>query len=167
MQLRREDEGSLNIFGQTSTTYRVCVVPPAGTRAGYTEIEDKATARSVIPSCPTPVTHESCPVERNLLLVLLTGVVVTTLLGGLGLLPPDTAGAAATEGRGKSKVDVLLGVETDHERGNVDDLLADAVTVLARACSKMHRGRVVGAYRMWRWRIRTRAWWIDLARPSL
>ncbi len=21
--------------------------------------------------------------------------------------------------------------------------------------------------RMWRWRMRTRAWWIDLARPSL
>jgi hypothetical protein len=93
-------------------------------------------------------------VERNLLLVLLAGIVVTTLLGGLGLLPPDTAGAAATEGRGKSEVDVLLGVETDHERGNVDDLLADAVGVLVYASSKC----VVYAYRMWRWRIRTRAW---------
>jgi hypothetical protein len=66
----------------------------------------------------------------NLLLVLLASILVTTLLGGLGLLPPDTARAAATEWRGQSEVDVLLGVEADHEGGNVDDLLADAVMLL-------------------------------------
>jgi hypothetical protein len=66
----------------------------------------------------------------HLLLVLL---VLTTLtaLGGLGLLSADTAGTATTEGRGKSEVDVLLGVETDDERGNVDDLLSDSDVTLA------------------------------------
>jgi len=81
-----------------------------------------------IPSCPTPVVRESFLLTHSLLLVLLASIVVTTLLGGLGLLPPDTTGAAATEWRGQGEVDVLLGVETDHEGGDVDDLLADAVT---------------------------------------
>jgi hypothetical protein len=67
----------------------------------------------------------------NLLLVLLTGVVITALLGSLGLLPPDTARTATTEGRGQGEVDVLLGVETDNEGGDVDDLLADADVPLA------------------------------------
>lgn len=65
----------------------------------------------------------------NLLLILLLALVA--LLGGLGLLSPDTAGAAATEGRGQGEVNVLLGVETDDERRNVDDLLADADVALA------------------------------------
>jgi len=64
----------------------------------------------------------------NLLLLLL--LLALTTLGGLGLLSPDTAGTAATEGRGESEVDVLLRVETDNERGNVDDLLADADVAL-------------------------------------
>lgn len=83
-------------------------------------------------SCPTPVIHESfLLVAYNLLLVLLTSIVVTTLLGGLGLLPPDTARATTTEWRGQSEVDVLLRVETDHKRGNVDDLLANTSILLA------------------------------------
>ena len=61
----------------------------------------------------------------NLLLVLLAAVLVTALLGGLGLLPPNTAGAAATKWRGKGEVNVLLGVKADHERGDVDDLLSN------------------------------------------
>ena len=64
----------------------------------------------------------------NLLLILLLGTL--TALSGLGLLSADTAGASATEGRGKGEVDVLLGVETDDERGNVHDLLADADVAL-------------------------------------
>jgi len=79
-----------------------------------------------IPSCRTPVNRESLLLTCSLLLVLLTSIVVTTLLGGLGLLPPDTTGAASSEWRGEGEVDVLLGVEADHEGGNVDDLLADA-----------------------------------------
>ena len=68
-------------------------------------------------------------VASNLLLVLLLGVTVTTGGGG-GLLAANTAGAATTEGRGEGEVDVLLGVEADHERGDVDDLLADADVAL-------------------------------------
>ena len=60
------------------------------------------------------------------LLVLLLGTVVLGL-GGLGLLSADTAGASATERRGECEVDVLLGVETDNERGDVDNMLADTV----------------------------------------
>jgi len=63
---------------------------------------------------------------HDLLLLLL--LVSATLLGlsSLGLLSAHTAGASTTEGRGKGEVNVLLGVKTDNERGNVDDLLADA-----------------------------------------
>jgi hypothetical protein len=82
-----------------------------------------------VPSCLTPVIHESFLLTCSLLLVLLASIVVTTLLGGLGLLPPDTTGTAATEWRGQGEVDVLLGVEADHEGGDVDDLLADTVVV--------------------------------------
>ena len=64
------------------------------------------------------------------LLVLLLLLGLTSLLGGLGLLSADTAGAAATEGRGQGEVDVLLGVETDDEGRHVDDLLADADVAL-------------------------------------
>lgn len=68
---------------------------------------------------------------RKHLLLLFLLVTTLTALGGLGLLSADTAGAAATEGRGQGEVDVLLGVKTDHERGHVDDLLADADVALA------------------------------------
>jgi hypothetical protein len=67
--------------------------------------------------------------SNNLLLVLL--LLTVTSLSGLGLLSADTAGATATEGRGEGEVNVLLGVETDDERGHVDDLLADADVALA------------------------------------
>jgi len=64
-----------------------------------------------------------------LVVLLLLGLV--SLLSGLGLLSPDTTRAATTEGRRQGEVDVLLGVETDNERGDVDDLLADADVALA------------------------------------
>lgn len=82
-------------------------------------------------SCQTPIIHDSFLLASSLLLVLLTSIVVTTLLGGLGLLPPYTTRATATEWRGQGEVDVLLGVEADHEGGNVDDLLADTIVMLA------------------------------------
>jgi hypothetical protein len=65
----------------------------------------------------------------NLLVILL--LLAIALLSGLGLLPPDAAGAATAERRGQREVDVLLRVETDDERGDVDDLLADADVALA------------------------------------
>lgn len=64
-------------------------------------------------------------------LLLLLFLLIATLLGSLGLLSPDTAGAASTEGRGQGEVNVLLGVQTDDERGDVDNLLADADVTLA------------------------------------
>ena len=67
----------------------------------------------------------------RLLVILVTGIVVTTLLGSLGLLPPYTSGAATTEGRGQGKVNVLLGVKTNNEGRNVDDLLSDTVKILS------------------------------------
>ena len=65
----------------------------------------------------------------NLLVILLL-LLAVALLSGLGLLSPDTAGAATAERRGQGKVDVLLRVETDDERRNIDDLLADADVAL-------------------------------------
>ena len=60
--------------------------------------------------------------ENNLLLLFLLGVITTG--GGSGLLAANATGTATTEGRGEREVDVLLGVETDHERdtGVVDGL---------------------------------------------
>lgn len=70
----------------------------------------------------------SCTLHLLLLLLL---TLATATLGSLGLLSADTTGAAATEGRSQGEVDVLLGVETDHEGRNVDDLLADTDVALA------------------------------------
>lgn len=61
----------------------------------------------------------------SLLLVFLLGVVTTTS-GRLSPLPLNTTGSATTVRRGESVVDVLLGVESDNERRNVDDLLANS-----------------------------------------
>jgi hypothetical protein len=99
--------------------------PAAETHANVMSPTTERLLECFIPSCRTPVIRESFLLMHNLLLVLLASIVVTTLLGSLGLLPPDTTGAAATKWRGKGEVNVLLGVEADHEGGNVDDLLAD------------------------------------------
>ncbi|KAJ5096682.1 hypothetical protein N7456_007403 [Penicillium angulare] len=58
------------------------------------------------------------------------GLLTVTTSGGSGLLAAHTTGAATTEGRRQSEVDVLLGVKANHERGNVDDLLADTDVAL-------------------------------------
>ena len=64
---------------------------------------------------------------QRLLLVLLLATLL--LLGGSSsALALDTASTASTVWRGEGKVDVLLGVEADDERGDVDDLLADAIS---------------------------------------
>lgn len=73
---------------------------------------------------------ETMNVLIGLLLVLLLGVTVTAL-GSLGTLALDTAGTATTVGRLERVVNVLLRVETDDERRNVDNLLADADVALA------------------------------------
>ena len=62
----------------------------------------------------------------RLLLVLLVAALL--LLGSRGHpLALDATGAASTVRRGEREVDVLLGVETDNERRDVDDLLANTV----------------------------------------
>lgn len=81
-----------------------------------------------MPYTPYPAQKRNSSTHLLVILLLLSTI---TLLSGLGLLSADTAGAASTEGRGERKVDVLLRVETDDERGNVDDLLADADVTLA------------------------------------
>lgn len=63
---------------------------------------------------------------KSLLLLFLLIAALLLLLGGLGLLSAHTAGTPAAKRRGEGEVDVLLGVETDDERRDVDDLLADA-----------------------------------------
>lgn len=64
-------------------------------------------------------------VSWRLLLVLLVATLL--LLGSSGhALALDTAGASTAVWRGEGEVDVLLGVQTDDERGDVDDLLANA-----------------------------------------
>lgn len=65
------------------------------------------------------------------LLVILLLLAISTALGGLGLLSADTTRAAATEWRVQGEVNVLLGVETDDERRNVDNLLANTDVALA------------------------------------
>ena len=67
-----------------------------------------------------------CKRKTRLLLFLL--VTALLLLGSSsGTLALDTARASTTVGGGEGKVNVLLGVETDDERRDVDDLLADAM----------------------------------------
>ena len=62
----------------------------------------------------------------SLLLILL--ITTLLLLGGSGhALALDATGAASTVGRGEGEVNVFLGVETDDERWDVDNLLANTV----------------------------------------
>jgi hypothetical protein len=67
----------------------------------------------------------------RLLFFFLLGVVL--LLSRLGLLSSDTTWTSSTEWRGKGEVDVLLGVETDDEGWDVDNLLSDT-TLFVRVC---------------------------------
>jgi len=86
-------------------------------------------ARSGITTLPHLLPADTSSRDSNanhLLLFLLTLTTILLLLRGLGLLPSDTARTSTTKRRGKGEVDVLLGVETDDERWDVDDLLSDA-----------------------------------------
>ena len=60
--------------------------------------------------------------------LLLFLVATLLLLGGSGsALALDTTGATSAVWRGEGEVDVLLGLETNDERGDVDNLLANTV----------------------------------------
>lgn len=80
-----------------------------------------------LPLLPTPHSFRSRKASIINLLFLFLLITILLLLSGLGLLSSDTSIATTTKWRGKGEVDVLLGVETDDERGNVNDLLADTV----------------------------------------
>lgn len=67
----------------------------------------------------------------NLLFILLSIIVTVLLLRSLRLLATDTAWAATAEWRVQSEIDVLLRVETDNERWDIDDLLSDTDVSLA------------------------------------
>merc|ERR1719461_1632173 len=58
----------------------------------------------------------------------------------LHLLSADTARASATEGRRKSQIDVLLGVDTDQEGRDVADLLANADMALLNQTTRVMDG---------------------------
>ena len=60
--------------------------------------------------------------NRLLFLFLVTVLLLGSSGGALSL---DATGTASSIRRSKGEVNVLLGVETDNERGDVDDLLAD------------------------------------------
>ena len=62
---------------------------------------------------------------QHLFVILLLIISTILLLGGLGLLAANTSWTSTTEWRGKSKVDVLLGIKTNNERWDVDDLLSN------------------------------------------
>jgi len=64
--------------------------------------------------------------KASRLLVVLSLLITITLLSRLGLLPPDATRTPAAKGRGQREVNVLLRVETNNERRDVDNLLSDA-----------------------------------------
>ena len=61
-----------------------------------------------------------------LLLVLLVATLLLLRSSSLALAL-DTTGATSAIWRGEGEVDVLLGLETNDERGDVDNLLANTV----------------------------------------
>jgi len=65
--------------------------------------------------------------KNDLLFILF---VITAFSAGLGTLSLDATGTATTIGRGQSEINMLLGVQTDNEGGNVDNLLANTDVTL-------------------------------------
>ena len=55
-------------------------------------------------------------------LLFITAVSITSSLALLGVLPLDTSWLASSEWRLEAEVNVLLRVQTDNERRNVDNL---------------------------------------------
>ena len=62
-------------------------------------------------------------VQISFLVFILVIIVVTAAaLALLGVLPLDTAGPAAAEGRLQGEINVLLGIQADNERRNIHNL---------------------------------------------
>lgn len=64
------------------------------------------------------------------LIIILSIITTILLLSRLGLLPANTTRTSTSEWRAKGEIDVLLGVETNDEGGNVNDLLANTDVTL-------------------------------------
>lgn len=101
--------------------FRLCQSQPQGQKRIIVNHESDASLTAILQA----QVKLSVLATSSLLLVLLLGVVTTTS-GRLSPLPLNTTGSATTVRRGESVVDVLLGVESDNERRNVDDLLANS-----------------------------------------
>lgn len=67
------------------------------------------------------------------LLLLILPTLIILLLSRLCLLPPHTPGTPTTKRGRESKIDVFLRIETDNERGNVDNLFAHTVSPIRLA----------------------------------
>ena len=65
-------------------------------------------------------------VKTSILLVIAASV-VTAGVSLLGVLPLDAAGPAATERRLEAEVNVLLGIQTDDEGRDVDNLTGNKI----------------------------------------
>lgn len=62
----------------------------------------------------------------HLFLVIIISIITTILLlGRLSLLAANTTRTSTTEWRAKGEIDVLLGVQTNNEGWDIDDLLAN------------------------------------------
>lgn len=78
----------------------------------------------------------ACGRSRSLFF-LLTSITLILLLSSPSLLPPHTSRAPTTEWRGQSEINMLLGVETNDEGWNVDDLLSDPTRTRSRSGSSL------------------------------
>merc|ERR550525_67148 len=67
-----------------------------------------------------------CIATNAMGLLLIAATIISASLALLGVLPLDTSWSAASEWRLEAEVNVLLGIQTDNERWNVDNLLPDA-----------------------------------------
>lgn len=61
-----------------------------------------------------------------LLFFLVLSLVIILFVTTLGLLSLDTSRTSTSKWRSESKVNVLLGVETNNKRRNIDDLFSNA-----------------------------------------
>jgi hypothetical protein len=68
---------------------------------------------------------------KNLLLFLFLITTIILLLRSLGLLSANTTRTSTSEWRAEGEIDVLLGIETNDEGWDVDDLLANTDVSLA------------------------------------
>ena len=72
-----------------------------------------------------PISHPYRPTFSHILLLILIHRIVSTLLGRLGFLSLHASRPSTAKRRRKSKINVLLGIETHNKGGDIDDLLAD------------------------------------------